>query len=616
MADNSVRKALLEKVTGIRIKGKPGIQAQLPYTANTPSDLVNLITTIDNLQGTVGNLDDLQDFRMLSSDAEARYRIFDEMETDSVISSALDMYADDATQYNIEGKIIWAESEDSDVAAYANRLIDVFQLNARAWEHIRSLVKYGDLYLELFRDDETGDDADPYNTEESDMFASLKIYKPKVGSEIEEYIEKVENPAVIYELSRHGKIVGFVKVKENDTNSLDPHYNYQTVQISNDDTLLPSDKYVHIYLPKNDRFSESIDMEVVGNDGNTKIIKYKVNRGKSILNDLFKAYKELKLMEDALLLNRVTRSSIIRILQIEMGDMPKSQAREVLKRFKQIIEQKNYMDKTEGTFKSQANPGPIDNCIYVPTYNGKGAITSSNLGGDVDVKSIVDLDYFRQKLAGGLKIPLSYISGTAQENGLGGGSSLTKIDARYARTVKRIQNAYIQGITNLINIFAVNDKLDTHINNFTIKMVSPSTMEDADRSEEMSTKIGLANDIMDILNNLEEMSVEAKRDIIIYLVSNFIKEPEISDIIKEDAEKQEEELNAEQNEGSGGGSVFDNISSPSGGGFSGDFDSGFGSDLGGTSDFGASELEGGLGGAEDFGSSDFGDFEDSYDEEF
>jgi len=624
--DNRSRLQILrEDVLRIRVKGKPSPQSQLPNTAGTPGDLVNVMQDITD-KGIIGNLQDLQDFRQMSSDAETRYRIFDEMETDSVISSALDMYADDATQYNNDGKVIWAESENSDVAKFANRLIDIFQLNNKAWEHIRSLIKYGDLYLELFRDDESSDDSDPYNLDEKDFENGIKMYIPKRGSELEEYIEKVENPAVVYELSRKGKTVGYVKTKENDTNSLEPTYKaYQSIQVSDEDILMPSDKYVHIYLAGNERFSQTISMQIQTDDG-LKCVNYKVLRGKSILHDLYKIYKELQLMEDALLLNRVTRSSIIRILQIEMGDMPKSQARETLKRFKQLIEQKNFMDKTDGTYSSQASPGPIDNCIYVPTYNGKGAISSSNLGGDVDVKSIVDLDYFREKLAGGLKIPLSYISGTAQENGLGGGSSLAKMDARYARTVKRIQNAYIQGITNLINIFAVNKHLDTHINNFTIKMVSPATQEDMDRTEDMSIKVDLVSSITDFISgSLQEIEEDKMRAIVEYLVSNYLNEPEISDVLKEiDKEAEEAELEEEENNSidMSAEDDFDNdFGGPRGGGgsrsFGGGADMDFG-DIGNDLDTGDLEglsTEGGAeetGGGMDFGPEEFGDFESDY----
>lgn len=603
MADNEKQgrlKSMVENIRRIRIKGKPN-NTMIPNTANTPSDLVNIALEIENNNGITGNLSDLQDFRTLSFDAEARYRVFDEMEMDSVISSALDMYADDATQYNADGNVIWAESEDSDIKDFANRLIDIFQLNRDTWGHIRSLIKYGDLFLETYRDDEKEDDSDPYGAEDIDgtMFA-MKVYRPKIGSILEEYIQKVDNPATIYELNRKGKTVGYVKTIEDDTNSTEPKYNYQMIQVSNDDILLPSDKYVHIYLPSNDRFNQVMDLELLSENGdNNKILRYKVIRGKSILHDLYKTYKELRLMEDAILLNRVTRSSIIRILQIEMGDMPKSQARETLKRFKQIIEQKNFMDKLDGTYSSQASSGPIENCIYVPTYNGKGSISASNLGGDVDIKSIVDLDYFKQKLAGGLKIPLSYISGTAQENGLGGGTSLTKIDARYARTVKRIQNAYIQGITNLINIFALSKGLVDHINNFTIKMVSPTALEDADRAEELNTRIGLVDSMLGLLNSME-ISQEGMKEIMVHIFSDYLDESEIADILEKEEIKSDDD-NIDEFDSFGGGGISHSMPS---GSFN-DFD--IGNDI--PNDFSDIDTEN-VNTDDLIDDTDFGDFED------
>lgn len=102
-------------------------------------------------------------------------------------------------------------------------------------------------------------------------------------------------------------------------------------------------------------------------------------------------------MEDSVLLNRVTRSAITRILQIEVGDMPRPQVREKLRQVKQMVEQRNFMDTNSGTFSNQASPGPVDNIIYVPTRNGNGAITMSSIGGDVDPKSLIDLEYFQQK---------------------------------------------------------------------------------------------------------------------------------------------------------------------------------------------------------------------------
>lgn len=565
MDRKSRARILFEDVLGIRIKPKPSKFSSVPI--EQPGDTLGDTLLDKDLDGAnIVDISQLNEFRTMSSDRETQYRIYDEMALDSVIASALEMYADDATQYNSKGQIIWAESEDQDISSFANRLIDILNLNQNAWSHIYSMVKYGDLYLETFRDDET--DEDPLLQKDL-SYSDIKIQEHKNGSIMEEYIEAVPNPAELFDLTKRGKTVGFIKVPTNDTNSIEPKYNYQFVQEGTETIVLPPDKYVHIPLTNNtDRFPETVTISF--SDGETtevdsKSYKYNVIRGKSILHDIYKVYRELKLMEDALLLNRVTRSSIIRIMQIEVGDMPKSQARELIKRVKTLVEQKNYMDKNDGTYQSMASPGPIDNVIYVPTHNGKGSISASNLGGDVDVRSIVDIDYFKNKLYGGLKIPKQFLGDDMEGSGLSAGTSLTKLDSRYARTIKRIQNAYISGITTLINLFAISKGLNDHVNNFTVKMVSPSTVEDSERDEVMDNRMNMVGTFLDLIGDDTMFNSETKKSVLLYFINNFLNEPDIAEILEEDKTVEEDQEGSDE--------------SDMGGDFSTDFDSGGSSDF-------------------------------------
>lgn len=537
--NKSFLRAVVEDVLRIRIKPKPSIISKLPI-ASPGENIGDILSDLDAT--TVIDVSQLHNFRTIADDREMQYRIFDEMTLDSIISSAIEMYADDATQYNSKGDVIWAESTDSDTSAFANRVIDVLGLNSNAWSHIYAMVKYGDLYLETFKDDEVND-GDPLVTTNLSYSSDLVINDHKVGAKLEDYIETVNNPAEIFDLTKKGKTVGFVRVPMDNTNNntMDTtKYNYQYIQKGNNIDILPADKYIHISISNNtERFPMKLTLSFLGEDDKTKgsdsfsTYEYVVKRGKSILLDIYKIYKEISLMEDSLLLNRVTKSSLIRILQIEVGDMPKNQARELLKRVKTIIEQKNFMDKDTGSFSSGASPGPMENIIYVPTHDGKGTITSSNLGGDIDVKSIADLDYFKNKLYAGIKIPKQFL-GEDDGGGFSGGTSLTKLDSRYARTVKRIQNAYISGITTLINLFALDRGLEDHVNNFTIKMTSPSTVEDQERDETLSSKMGLIGDFLDIITGLDMIDNKTMKEVVLYFINNYLNEPEIAELINKD----------------------------------------------------------------------------------
>ena len=124
------------------------------------------------------------------------------------------------------------------------------------------------------------------------------------------------------------------------------------------------------------------------------------------------------------LLNRLTRSSLVRILNIQVPDMPKDQVANYISRLKEKIEQKSALEAGKG-MQEYTNPGPIMNTIYIPTYGDKGSITAQTLGGDFDPKSLVDLEYFRDKLFGNLKVPKQFFGFTEDGAGFNGGTSLT-----------------------------------------------------------------------------------------------------------------------------------------------------------------------------------------------
>lgn len=194
-------------------------------------------------------------------------------------------------------------------------------------------------------------------------------------------------------------------------------------------------------------------------------------------------------------------------------------------------------------------------------------------------------------------------------SGLSSGTSLTKLDARYARTIKRIQNAYIQGITTLINIFALDKGLDDYVNNFTVKMVSPSTIEDSERDSTMSERMGLISDFIELLG--DQYSDQTVKDVFEYFVDTYLSDNELSEILKKDNSIPNEDDESSDKDDSGFGSA-------DGGGMD-DFD-----DFGGTEDFGddSEEFEAENDTGEDMGFEDsetteenneeFGDYEDEY----
>ena len=493
------------------------------------------VDTIRDSNDDLLNMNEINKFRLLKSNRNEKFNSFDLMSQDSRVASILNMYADDCTQYNQSSKIIWAESSDQNCADFVNRLIDNLQLNKHAWSHIYSLCKYGDLYLELFYDEEKINNTNGTNN----------YFRPN-GSTIEERIEMVRNPGSMFDLISHGKTSFYVKVNSNEENYEAISQGMQMYQNSSkpeDNCLYPPDKFIHISL--NDAFNRFTNKYILQNTETGKDEEFDIKEGTSILANAFKTWSELNLLEDSVLLNRLSKSAIIRLIQIEVGNTEGEDVQEVLKSLRDKISRSRYFDKTTGDFKNQANPGPLENIIYHATHKGNGAITHSTIGGDVNVKDLADVDYFLEKFAQSFPIPVAYLKQKNDDGGgLSAGTSLTKFDAKYGRTLKRIQSAYISGIIDLINVYAYKKGLSDYMNMFTIKMVSPSAVEDNERDEKLKNHTDMIRDIMQVINDQDEAyNPQTKKKMIAYLAQTLLQDQGLTDILQEDLNENEHQPN-------------------------------------------------------------------------
>lgn len=540
------RRRLFSNWVRMRIGRPPSDRADLPIVEKKEE----LVNRYDNgIDGTnLYSFSQLNEFRTIAQDRDSQYQIYDEMSTDSVIAASLEIYADDATAYDEQGRVIWVESENDEIAKAGNRLLDIFEIPERAWKHIYLACKYGDYYLKLYRKntpDENSDGTNNISTGTVKIINDKAEYKGTMYTpEYLEYVEDVSDPSTIFDLRKRGKIAGFVEVDGNlpSKTSDNTFYSPITKTYELEDVLLyPPDRLIHIMIGENLTRSEE---QLTLNFGDSSAT-YNVARGKSILYDVYPIQREIQLLEDSLLVNRLTRSSLIRMLEIEVGDMPKKEVNDYLRRIKQLIEQHISLDKTTGDYQSFNAPGPIDNVIYIPVKNGRGHVSINNLGGDVNVKDIADVDYFNNKRAGALKIPKQFLGEGEGESSLGNGGSLTQMSIRYARTIKRIQTAYIRAITQLLNLFFIDKKLD-YVNKFQVKMTSPSTQEDLDRVNKIESNVTLSSDILDLVNSLEGST---QKKVLTWLLANVINMPEISAIVEKDGTA-EEDIDIE---GGGGG---------------------------------------------------------------
>lgn len=506
----------------------------------------------------------INSFSQLSQNRETLYQVLDTMAEDPVIAAALETYAEDATEPNEQGDIVWAESSDAVVGKYVSFLLDSLNVNKNIYQWVYSFIKYGDIYLRLYRNsdfkDELLDKTQRTNLNEkfskideesnSELTEEAKLMMYKTSDHFANYIEIVHNPAEMFELTKMGKSYAYIKtnfmpqVVQQDSVSM----NYLTYKFHKKDIeIYNAVSFVHGFLQDDaPRIPEQVQI-FLDDDMDSDSNAYTVRRGQSLLYDLYKIWRQLMLLENALLLNRLTKSSIVRLIQLEVGDMPKEKVGPALQRVKTLVEQKSSID-TGNKMSEYTNPGAMENNVYVPTRNGLGSISIQQLGGDVNIKDIADIDYFKNKFYAALKIPKQFLGDTDDATGFNGGTSLSITSSRYAKTIKRIQSAMCQTITDCINILLLDRGLDTYVNKFTIKMQPPVTQEELDKRQNISSMIGIADDVLRLLDTVEDPI--AKLKITKSLLANSITNQETLQLVQDYLDQLEKEKEEEEENGS------------------------------------------------------------------
>lgn len=516
-----------------------------------------LIQTLAEFSVDQIDISKLQSFTSVSRNRNELYDTLDYMAQDTTLASVLETYAEDATEMNDSGDIVWCESDDENVGKYINFLLKSLNVNRNIFKWTHTLCKYGDVYLRLYRESDVTDkffdtakekrEARKHNALNED----INLVSFKKSDKYVHYVEQAPNPAQLFELTRFGKTAGYVKtnVKPQNTSSddlnsvnmfLGSHYKFNTD--SNDVTLYPATEWVHACLEdSSNRSPEEVELFTTENNETTSVT-YNVRRGESLLYDSYKTWRELMLLENSVLLNRVTQSSIVRVIGVEVGDMPKESVQPHLMNIKQLIEQKASFN-VGNNMNEYNNPGPIINNIYIPVRNNQGMLTTQQIGGDVKIGELVDLAYYEDKLFGGLRVPKQYFGRVDDAAGFSGGESLSIISSRYAKMIKRIQSVMIQMLTDVVNLILIDTENESYINKFSLKMLAPTTQEEVDRRDNLSTKMGLVSDIMNTLTDVENTTTRLK--ILKSLLSDTINNTEVVSLIQE----QIDDLEAEAEEG-------------------------------------------------------------------
>lgn len=507
------------------------------------------------------DISSLNTFTQLSQNRETLYQVLDTMAQDSTVAAILEIYAEDATETNERGEIVWSESSDPNINKYITYLLKSLNVDKNMYKWVYSLCKYGDLYLKLFRhsdfEDKLFEDSTSKSTlnekfsritdkesQNEDINESILLKAYDSEDRLANFIDMVPNPGEMFELTKFGKSYAYLK-----TNQLPTAVQQQNPVISSyylykmrkrDLEIYNAVSFVHATLcDDTPRMPEQVQIFYDNDLESDNSYTYKVNKGQSILYSSYKIWREMMLLENALLLNRLTKSSILRVIEVEVADMPKERVQPYLQRVKTLVEQKTSISDGD-RLTEYTNPGPMENNVYVPTRNGVGALNTQQIGGDINVKDIADIDYFKNKFYGSMKIPKQYLGDTDDATGFNGGTSLSIVSSRYAKTVKRIQSAMIQALTDCINILLIDRGLDSYVNKFTLHMQPPVTQEEIDKRDNLSSEMSIVRDILDMTSDIEDPVTKLK--ILKALLSQTISNQEVIELVQDEIERLEQEV--------------------------------------------------------------------------
>ena len=450
------------------------------------------VQKVDDSLDFITNLDyssfGLSSFNTATQSSYARdeqYNIIDIMGQDDRCKAILDVYTQYICGKNLEGDSVWAESSVPEIKNYVQYLIRDLNINKNIYTWTYSLLKYGDLYLKLFK-----------NKPKPSRILNEQV---RLDDEINNFwyshrVEAIKDPGEMFELRKDGKTACFIKIPENSLTASKSTFMKNTVSYSlkNHDTVIySSTDFVHIALKDGcERAEEEIEISLNNSDKDI----YTINSGESLLLPSYKVWRQLQLLENSALLDEVVRSSVVRFIEIDGGDMPKEQVQNYVTRLKSTIEQKAAVN-VNANFSNYTEPSPIQNIVYTVRHGTQGSITTSTLGGDSSNNDLTNLDWWNNRFYGSFGIPKQYFGWTDDSTGFNGGSSLSIISSVFGKSIPVKQTAIIEGITTLINIILLSEGKIDYVNQFKIKMVEPTTQESVDEKESLKTKIDVANQL-------------------------------------------------------------------------------------------------------------------------
>lgn len=382
----------LSPVSGLNSNSKPG-----PARTNYSSYLPDVYT------GSPNRVD--------------RYQQYEVMDSDPEINAALDILAEFCTQKLKDGKspftVKWrskaTNSEVRILGEYLQQWNSLQLFDTRIFRIVRNVFKYGDAFF--IRDPETQkwswvdpskivkvivNESDGKKPEQYVIKDLAPNFESLVATQITPNVNPRQNGGGVIPSSGY---LGTSSTQRGTSGAYPTSSSGSRWGLSETENAIDAEHVVHLSLSE-------------GLDNNYPF-------GNSLLENIFKVYKQKELLEDAILIYRIQRAPERRIFHIDVGNMPSHLAMAFVERVKNEIHQRRIPSQTGGgqnVIDSAYNPLSINEDYFFPmTADGRGSKVDT-LPGGTNLGEIDDLKYFTNKLFRGLRIPSSYLPTGADDS--------------------------------------------------------------------------------------------------------------------------------------------------------------------------------------------------------
>ena len=346
------------------------------------------------------------------------FRDYDMMDNDPIISSVMDIYADESTIKDEFGKILAIKTNNSQIQEVLENLFyDVLNVEFNLWPWVRNMCKYGDFFLFLDIDAEYG----IVNVVPLSVYETIRIEGEEPG-----------NPfSVRFEIQND-----FLQLGKKDFDN----YEIAHFRLLADTNFLPY--------------------------------------GKSMVEGGRRVWKQLQLMEDAMLVHRIMRSPDKRKFKIDIGNIPPAEVENYMQKMIERMKKSPLIDPRTGDYNLRYNMMNITEDFFLPVRGPNSGTEIETMQG-LQFNAIEDIEYLRNKLMAAFKVPKAFLG---YEEDLSGKATLAAQDVRFARTIERIQRIVISELTKLAIIHLyVQGFRNEELVDFELSLANSSTLYEQEK---------------------------------------------------------------------------------------------------------------------------------------